>query len=177
METFAHDAEDLPAHIELIPASAAQKSTVANLLELYAHDFSEFRPAELDDDGRFGYKSLPLYWSDPGRCPFLIKVDGWLAGVALVKSGSEVSDSENVWDLAEFFIVRAHRRQGIGMKIAHELWRRFPGRWEVRVMPSNGAALKFWHVAIATFSRGSVRPLSIEKNGVPWWFFSFESRQ
>src|SRR5438477_8400704 len=99
-------------HIELVSAAPGQESIIANLLELYAHDFSEFHNLELGDDGRFGYERLPLYWSEPDRYPFLVKVDNRLAGLVLVKKGSELSDSElsdndAVWDMAEFFIVRA----------------------------------------------------------------------
>jgi hypothetical protein len=53
-------AEKLSPHIELIPASAEQEPTVANLLELYAHDFSEFQDLEIEETGRFGYPPLPL---------------------------------------------------------------------------------------------------------------------
>ena len=59
------------AHIEIIPAAPEQESIVANLLELYAHDFSEFHHIELGADGRFGYRQLSLYWSDPDRSPDL----------------------------------------------------------------------------------------------------------
>ena len=147
------------------------------MLELYAHDFSEFHHLELGADGRFGHQPLPLYWSDPGRHPFLILVDGRLAGLALVKRGSEFSDRETVWDVAEFFVVRAYRRQGIGLKTAHELWRKFPGPWEVRVMQSNRTALDFWQRAITTFNNGqAIRPARIEKDGECWYVFSFECK-
>ncbi len=46
--------------VEVIPAAQAQERILANLLELYAHDFSEFRNLEIGEDGRFGYCSLPL---------------------------------------------------------------------------------------------------------------------
>jgi predicted acetyltransferase len=49
-------------------------TTVANLFELYAYDFSDFRDLELGDDGRFGDIELPLYWSEPDRHAFLFKV-------------------------------------------------------------------------------------------------------
>ena len=147
------------------------------MLELYAHDFSEFHHLELGVDGRFGYQPLPLYWSDPGRHPFLILVDGRLAGLALVKRGSEFSDRETVWDVAEFFVVRAYRRQGIGLKTAHELWRKFPGPWEVRVMQSNRTALDFWQRAITTFNNGqAIRPARIDKDGECRYVFSFECK-
>src|SRR5882724_12165946 len=91
------------AHLEVIPAAPEQKLIIANLLELYAYDFSEFFSLKLGEDGRFGYEDLPLYWSEPHRYPFLVKVDGNLAGFVLVKRESEVSDDASVWDMAEFF--------------------------------------------------------------------------
>jgi GNAT superfamily N-acetyltransferase len=120
-------ASEPPPQIELVPASSKQESILANLLELYAHDFSEFHDLELGIDGRFGYRSLSLYWSDPDRHPFLIAIDGKLAGLTLVKRGSEFSGNQTVWDMAEFFVIRAYRRRGIGTQIAHQVWRRFPG--------------------------------------------------
>ena len=59
------------AHIEVIFAGPEQEAILANLLELYAHDFSEFHDLKLGTDGRFGYSYLPLYPSQPGRYPFL----------------------------------------------------------------------------------------------------------
>jgi predicted acetyltransferase len=124
------------AHFELISAPLEQEPILANLLQLYAHDFSEFHNVELGLDGRFVYKQLPLYWSEPNRHPFLIRVDDKLAGFVLVKKGSEISGNDTVWDMAEFFVIRGYRRHGIGTLIAHEVWKRFSGKWEVRVMTS-----------------------------------------
>ncbi len=163
------------AHIEVIRATPGQEPILANLLQLYAHDFSEFHDLDLGADGRFGYKHLPLYWSEPCRHPFLVRIDSKLAGFVLVKKGSEVSGSETVWDMAEFFVIRRYRRRGIGTQIAHEVWRRFPGPWEVRVMQSNVAAYHFWQRAISTFTGEAIDPVSIEKDGECWNCFSFES--
>jgi hypothetical protein len=52
-------AETPSVHIEVIPAARNQQPILANLLELYAHDFSEFHGIELGEDGRFGYQHLP----------------------------------------------------------------------------------------------------------------------
>jgi predicted acetyltransferase len=169
--------EQPTAHIELVPAAREQESVVANLLELYAHDFSEFHNLELGADGRFGYQPLPLYWSEPDRYSFLIKVNGRLAGLALVKRGPEVSGSKAVWDMAEFFIVRAYRGRGIGMQVAHQVWRRFPGPWQVRVMESNRAALHFWRRAITAFTGEAILPARVDKDGECWHVFAFECRR
>jgi predicted acetyltransferase len=157
--------------IEVIPASVEQRPVLANLLELYAHDFSEFLDIQLGEDGRFGYPQLPLYWSEAGRHPFLIRVNGHLAGFVFVAPGLH-----SLWDMAEFFVVRTWRRYGVGTSVAHEVWRRFPGTWEVRVMEANISGQHFWEAAIAAFTGEVARPVCIEKNGRRWNVFSFESK-
>ena len=114
--------------IEVLAAQPGQQPILANLLELYAHDFSEFHPLDLQEDGRYGYPCLALYWSEPHRRPFLVRVDGKWAGFALVQKGSEVSGSDAVWDMTEFFVVRGCRRHGIGTQVAHEVWKQLPAR-------------------------------------------------
>jgi predicted acetyltransferase len=164
-----------PMPIELLAASREQQPVLANLLELYAHDFSELMDVPLGDDGRFGYPRLRLYWEEPNRFPFLVR-SGTLAGFALVKRGSEVSGDETVWDMAEMFVVRGMRRRGIGTQVAHEVWRRLPGAWEVRVMQANAAALPFWARAIGEFVGREIIPACFERLGKAWNVFAFESR-
>jgi predicted acetyltransferase len=164
-----------PAGIQLELALRKHSPILANLLELYAHDFSEFQPLDMGQDGRFGYKSLPLYWSESNRHPFLIRSGGKLAGFALVKRGSEISDRQEVWDMAEFFVIRGCRRHRIGTLAAQEVWRRFPGLWEVRVMQANPSATSFGTRAISDFIHESIQPLRIEKNGRSWQLYSFKS--
>jgi predicted acetyltransferase len=161
--------------VEIVRASREQQSVLDNLLQLYAHDFSEFYDVDLGPDGRFVYEKLPLYWQEGNRHPFLIWVDRKLAGFALVKQGSEVSGDETTWDLAEFFVTRGFRRRCIGTKAARQLWMTFPGRWEVRVLQSNQSAQPFWSHAIAEFTGKAVDPVSFEKDGEAWFVFSFVS--
>ena len=170
-------AQDGNARVELVPATSEDAPVLENLIELYAHDFSEFDAIELGADGRFGYQHLPLYWSDPGRHAFLAKVDGRLAGLVLVNTGSEITGSETVWDMAEFFVVRRYRRRGVGTDLAHQVWRRFPGKWEVRVKESNRAAQHFWQRAISIFAGETIQAVRVEESGAFWQLFSFESKR
>jgi predicted acetyltransferase len=169
--------ETASPHLEVIPAARDQEPILANLLELYAHDFSEFRNLEIREDGRFGYRSLPQYWSERDRHPFLLRIEGRWAGLVLVKRGSEVSGSGAVWDMAEFFVVRGWRRRGFGTRTAHEVWRRFPGMWEVRVMQANVPAQHFWAGAISIFTGEATHPVNVKKAGECWSLFSFESKR
>jgi len=150
---------------------------VANLLELYAYDFSEFHPMLPGPDGRFGYKGLSRYWSETDRLPFLLKANGRLAGVVLVKRERGVLGTETVWDVAEFFVLRMFRGQGVGKAAAHEIWRRYPGRWQVRVMESNYTGYRFWERTIADFAADNVRAARFEKGGQLWHLLTFQVRR
>ena len=172
------DHADKPSgQIELVAAERDQEPTVANLLELFIHDFSEFHDVAVGSDGRFGYRDLPLYWSDPDRHPFLVQMDGKLAGLVFVRLAQNASDNEMVWDMAEFFILRGYRRRGIGAMAAQVVWNHFPGRWQVRVMETNVAAQKFWARTISTFLGEVADPAHVERGSRRWQVFSFDSRQ
>jgi predicted acetyltransferase len=167
---------NLDPQIRLIAAGLAEKPVLANLLELYMHDFCDFLNLELRPDGRFGYKELDLYWSDPDRYPFLVYVNERLAGFVLVRGVRNGSHATTAWDVVEFFILRSYRRRGIGIGVAHEVFRRFPGAWGVRVMESNRPACAFWKRAVAQFAGGTVESHLIERDGRMWNVFLFESR-
>jgi len=158
-----------PAQIEVTRATREQMPVIGNLIQLYAHDFSEFQDMQLDSTGRFEYTPLPLYWTDPNRHPFLVKVDGEPAGFVLMRQEA------GVWDMAEFFIVRGCRRHGVGTSVAHEVWKRFPGEWEVRVMQANQAALGFWERVISGFTGKTIAPMRLEKGGKLWHLFAFDA--
>lgn len=48
----------------------------------------------------------------------------------------------------EFFIVRKHRRSGVGTTVARAIFLRFPGEWLVEEVPGNDDAVAFWRRAI-----------------------------
>ena len=50
--------------------------------------------------------------------------------------------------MAEFFVVRAHRRGGAGTNAARAIFSRYPGTWEAAVSRRNVGALPFWRHAI-----------------------------
>ncbi len=163
--------------VEVIAAPRELEPVLANLFELYAHDFSEFVELRLGPDGRFGYSELRLYWEEPGRRAFVIRAGGELAGFALLMKGSAVSGDPEVWDVAEFFVARGFRRLGVGTRAAREVWRRFPGRWEVRVIDANRKAKEFWRSAIGDFLGETIEPTPFSRGGRVWHVFSFESEQ
>jgi predicted acetyltransferase len=138
--------------IDVSLARADERDVVANLFQFYIHDFSEFwfdrAEGELQPDGRFAPYPLDPWWRGDADClPLLIRADGHLAGFALLNAASH-SGRPLDRNMAEFFIVRKHRRGGVGTRAARTLFERYPGVWEAAVVRRNVAALGFWRRAI-----------------------------
>ena len=161
--------------VVLEPATAGDAVLLSNLLELYIHDLSAAFPSvELGSDGRFGYSKLPLYWSEPDRrFPFLIKSESHVVGFALATRGSPASNDPNVFDVAEFFVIRRHRRSGLGRRAAMLLWNRLPGGWIVRVSEGVPAAVLFWRSVVAEFTSGAATEFKLPGSPHAWQVFSF----
>jgi predicted acetyltransferase len=139
-----------------IAAAGDGMAVIRNLFALYAHDMSEFAGLEVQDDGTFAIPaSLATYWEGPEaalRHPFLIRGDSKLAGFALVR---QIASGPAVYDMGEFFVLRKHRRGGLGRQAACLLFDRFPGAWQVRQLPSNTPAQAFWRRVIDHYTRGT----------------------
>ena len=141
------------AAVQVAEASPGERTALANLMQFYIHDFSEFwsgraDDGDLEDDGRFAeYEHLDAYWREAGRVPVLIRVDCRLAGFALL---NDISHSGRPVDrnMAEFFVARKHRRSGVGTQAARTLFSRYPGLWEAAVARANLPALAFWRKAV-----------------------------
>jgi predicted acetyltransferase len=131
---------------------AQDSSAIENMMQLYIHDFSELwsgtSRGELAEDGRFPRYPLEAYWSEADHIPLLLHVDGSLAGFALVNAASH-SGLLVDRNMAEFFVVRKHRRGWVGTTAAHAIFSRYPGVWEAAVARRNVDALAFWRSAVA----------------------------
>jgi predicted acetyltransferase len=140
--------------VSLEPATQAERPALERLFQLYAYDWSELGRVEIGADGRFAVASLDPYWRDEHRHPFLIRVDGKLAGFALVIGQSRLSGATGVFDMAEFFVMRVYRRKGVGQAAAAAAFGRFSGPWEIRQRDENVAATAFWRRVIANYTQG-----------------------
>jgi predicted acetyltransferase len=145
--------------LSLSAATREERTVVQNLMQLYAYDWSELRPLEVGDDGRFADYPLDGYWEEDWRHPFLLRVDGKLAGFALVATHSRLTGAEGVKDMAEFFVMRRYRGRGIGLGAATAVFERFPGPWEIRQRDENGAATAFWRKAVGRYTDGDYEEL------------------
>jgi predicted acetyltransferase len=134
--------------IELEPIRADELPVLRNLWELYVHDFAEFAPRDPGPDGRFESEEsfaaraaapLELLW---------IRSDGRAVGFVFIRPCSYLTGDRAVSDVAQFFVLRGHRRTGVGLAAAALTFARRAGRWEVRELAANVPAQRFWRRAI-----------------------------
>jgi predicted acetyltransferase len=163
------------ATLDPIPMDQAQ--ALRNLLELYAHDVSEYVPLELKPNGRF---EVPVvddgWWTSDDRFPFFIRRNDHLAGFALVKRGSRLTGDADVMDMVEFFVVRGARRSHVGTSAAHSLFAKFPGRWEIRVKPTNVPANRYWARVLEAWSQRPFSSTRVTSSGVDWDVFRIDTK-
>ncbi|MEU4555875.1 GNAT family N-acetyltransferase [Micromonospora violae] len=109
------------------------------LWQLYRHDPSEFRDTLPDDVGLFTPGRLRTYLQDPDSAGYIICRDTRPVGFAFVSN-------LNIQPLriAEFFVVRAVRRSGVGRLAAQQLFAKHRGHWEVPFQEENPGAARFW---------------------------------
>ncbi|MGN1020964.1 MAG: GNAT family N-acetyltransferase [Aristaeellaceae bacterium] len=139
--------------VTLDPIRIEQKSVLMQMMELFSYDFSEFSGDDISEYGYFGYSHIDDYWNEAGRYPFFIRVDGKLAGLVLIRSCCEYTDLPRPHCVAEFFVMRKYRRQGVGLTAARQVFDRFPGGWEIAAWSNNHAALAFWESVIRDYTR------------------------
>ena len=125
--------------VELTPVACDDKPVLERLVQLYRYDFASIRGYELDEHGMIPYRYLDRYFDDPRREACFIRCAGRLAGFTMT---SALAD--DVRGVSEFFVVRHHRRMGVGRRAARAMFRRHPGRWMLQFDAANEEAAAFW---------------------------------
>jgi len=150
-------------NMDIREACPAEKPILRHLLYLCLYDYSEFTGEDIGEDGLFHYDYLDYYWKEPGRYAFLIRVAGHLAGFVLVRTFEE--NGKTIQSIAEFFVMRKYRRQGIGQKAAFWVFDNLPGCWRVGQEAGNLPAQIFWRKVISCYTGGNyqeIRPADWE---------------
>jgi predicted acetyltransferase len=162
--------------VSVEPATPAARELIVRLGQLYLHDLSAVEAWEIDESGSFGEDDLDGCWTDPRRHPFVIRANGQVAGFAIVDEGSDVSADPHVSDMAELFVLRRWRRQGVGREATRQLLALFPGRWEVRPFPGYRAGEEFWARVCHEYAEGDVVSGTYYRGGNPVPMYAFHAR-
>lgn len=132
-------------------ATPAERPLLRRMFELYLHDFSAMEHSDLDEEGFFVPRAdawLARFHETPGRAALLLRSGGKPAGFALLEDESPMPGGAGRRYVAAFFVARAYRRRGLGAAMAREIFRRWPGRWQVLEIRANPEAQRFWRGVI-----------------------------
>ena len=116
--------------------------------------FQSTTKMDIQENGLFAaYPRLEDYWKEGNnRFPYILQKDGKYIGFALVRVIE--SEQRTYFSIAEFFVMKKYRRQGIGKSAAQQVFNLHRGAWEVFQKESNKPAQIFWKKVIDEYTQG-----------------------
>jgi predicted acetyltransferase len=158
--------------VTVTPAAPADRTLIEGLFQFYVYDFSEMDPPgpggiTFNASGAYElYPPLASYFEEAGRHALVIRVDGEVAGFALLNGVSHRGGTVER-NMGEFFVARKYRGGGVAAAAFHQVLALYPGRWEVAVVHRNARALTFWPRAIAA-AANIIDLTCVEGDGTHW---------
>ena len=129
-----------------------EKPLLIRLMELYNYEFTAYDNSDINEFGCYGYDHIDDYWNEEGRFPYLIRVDGKIAGFALICPHCNYRKEESARCIGEFFVMLKYRRKGIGLKVATQLFDKHRGLWEICYWRNNLSANQFWKKVVEKYT-------------------------
>jgi predicted acetyltransferase len=121
------------------PAAAADREVLERLWLMFRHDMSEFQGDRPEPDGSYRSERLRAAFERTGWAAYVVAEGSRPVGFAIVRG-----TGEPVRVLNSFFVVRAARHAGVGLRAARDVIGRYPGPWQVAFQDQNTAAVAFW---------------------------------
>ncbi|MHB1001300.1 MAG: GNAT family N-acetyltransferase [Armatimonadota bacterium] len=150
-------------NVELLTADNSNYDTVLNLSQYYIYDMSEYTGWPCSKIGQFtGCDEFFEDWRSGKNHPYIIQVDGELAGFTGIKYDAHLDE----YEIQEFFILRKFRHRGVGRSIAFMIFDRYQGNWVVRQLSVNIPAVKFWQSVIDGYTNGKL--INEGMSDTPW---------
>lgn len=88
---------------------------------------------------------LAKYWQEQPVWAYFILADEEIAGFCLLR---HYPGEVMTMDIAQYYILPAFRRQGLGAHSLVKLIEMHPGKWLIRVLKTNTGAFDFWIDAV-----------------------------
>lgn len=161
---------EMNMNYKIMKACSKDVELLQNLLQFYIYDFSEFIDIDVTENGIFREYPIGKYFTETGHFPYLLLVEGKYAGFVLVQFVQE--ERKSYFTVAEFFIMKKYRREGLGKLVAKEIFQLHKGSWEVFQMSKNKPAQNFWRNVINDFTSGKYSERVIEGKRVTQEFSS-----
>lgn len=120
-----------------------KRKALFNVIQKYLYEMSKYYGDEMDEDGVYEYRYLPLYFEDSDRQVYFIYDDEAWIGFALLNkyscTGEEIDNA-----IAEFSIFPAYRNKGYAMDAIKLLVEERKGSWQLKYALNNANGLYFW---------------------------------
>lgn len=122
-----------PSHpLEWIASGGAE--ALFRLFQLYYYEGSDWADEDIGPDGLFDAspEQIADYINDPAKGAYWIGEDGALAGFVVTESIT-LPNGSVAEEVADLFILKRYRRQGLAFETVHALARTFTGPWLVAI--------------------------------------------
>jgi len=129
--------------MEIVEVNKSNIEIYLNLIQSYEGEFSLITKKKPNEKGLFDLDTI-IEGNTKG---FILYVDGFPAGIAAIKV-----KAENSYEVCEFYIAPCYRCKALGRQLAQSIWRRYPGRWEVKQIDGAKCAIFFWRKVISEFT-------------------------
>ena len=139
--------------VQITLATLADYPTIQNMARFYVYDRTAFMGWECPEDGLFECIDFKHYFENPDEKPYLIRVDGEIAGFVLLDKVQLIDTVD--WNMGEFFILAKFQGKGVASTVALKIFKKHQGKWSVAVMPENIKAVKFWRKVASQVSSDS----------------------
>lgn len=127
---------------KLVRAVEDDQALFEHFYGYYIHDLSEFsEELEPDASGGFDVSVVATYFKRDEHHAFKIVWKDRIVGFILC---SEAQSPDIDFVIQDAFVLRGHRRGGIGKEILEQLFETCPGRYWLAVLKTNKPALRFW---------------------------------
>ncbi len=181
MKMETQDRQDATPRVELVGPDIKVKVPIKNLYAFYRYEmllFNDGEPAPASEETAETWKcgtwvnqhgvinglhsrthdeavsGEDSFWEWPNLQAFLITLNGWPAGFAMVASPPNATPGVD-YRLQEFFVINKARRRGVASEAVQQLFARLPGKWELWTDPRNIPASNFWRKTVPLVSEGN----------------------
>jgi predicted acetyltransferase len=143
---------------ELETVAPDQSAALFQLFQLYYYENSDWAAEDVGEDGLFDACAAAIadYVNNPAKGAYWIRKNGALAGFVVTEPAT-LPGGERAEELADLFILKRYRRQGLALASVRELAQKFKGPWIVAVYHDDTRAAAFWRKAFASLALPSVR--------------------
>jgi predicted acetyltransferase len=150
--------------VKIVPVKIDDRDVLKEMLWEYEKEMLGGEPGE--------YKYLDSYWQKQNRFPFFIEGDEKILGFALINDYNLVIDDGK--NIAEFYIKKELRKNGIGKEASRQVFNLFPAKWEIRQIVENPKAHNYWLKIISEFTKNNFTEEFVKNDKWHGWIQTFD---